>query len=159
MVPLIFPTIICAGPYRNSTFLMYPTKIPENIRLVNQNFQFKKRTTVFQPVLRIRKTLMRIRILLFTLMRVRIRILPSTVMRMRIRNLPLTFSQICTLQMIKNDPLKLPPFHCDAEPDLAFHFDADADPIPDLAFHFDADAVPGEQKSCFLQHLKPFWFS
>jgi hypothetical protein len=42
--------------------------------------------------------------------------------------------------MIENYPLKVPPFHFDAEPDPAFHFDADADPIPDLAFHFDADA-------------------
>ncbi len=30
--------------------------------------------------------------------------------------------------MIENDPLKVPPFHFDAEPDPAFHFDADADP-------------------------------
>jgi hypothetical protein len=47
--------------------------------------------------------------------------------------------------MIKNDPLKVPPFHFDAELDPDFHFDADADPIPYLAFHFDADMDPGEQ--------------
>jgi hypothetical protein len=37
--------------------------------------------------------------------------------------------------MFQNDPLKLPPFHFDADPDPAFHFDAD----PDTAFHFDPD--------------------
>ncbi len=38
--------------------------------------------------------------------------------------------------MLQNDPLRLPPFHFDADPDPAFHFDADPDP----AFHFDAEA-------------------
>jgi hypothetical protein len=38
--------------------------------------------------------------------------------------------------MLQNDPLRLPPFHSDADPDPAFHFDADPDP----AFHFDVDA-------------------
>ncbi len=37
--------------------------------------------------------------------------------------------------MLQNDPLRLPPFHFGADPDLAFHFGADLDP----AFHFDAD--------------------
>jgi hypothetical protein len=37
--------------------------------------------------------------------------------------------------MLKNDPLRLPPFHFDADPDPAFH--CDADPYP--AFQFDAD--------------------
>ncbi len=41
--------------------------------------------------------------------------------------------------MLQNDPLRLPPFHFDADPDPAFHFDADPDP----AFHFDADAECG----------------
>jgi hypothetical protein len=30
--------------------------------------------------------------------------------------------------MQKNDPLRLPPFRFDAEPDPAFYFDADPDP-------------------------------
>ena len=30
--------------------------------------------------------------------------------------------------MLQNDPLRFPPFHCDADPDLAFHFDTDLDP-------------------------------
>jgi hypothetical protein len=39
--------------------------------------------------------------------------------------------------MLQNDPLRVPPFHFDADldPDPAFHFNADPDP----AFHFDAD--------------------
>jgi hypothetical protein len=39
--------------------------------------------------------------------------------------------------MLQNGPLRLPPFHFDADldPDPAFHFNADPDP----AFHFDAD--------------------
>ena len=37
--------------------------------------------------------------------------------------------------MLQNNPLRLPPFHFDADPDPSFHFDAD----PALAFHFDAD--------------------
>ncbi len=45
------------------------------------------------------------------------------------------FSQIWTLQ---NDPLRLPPFHFDADPDPSFHFDPNQDP----AFHFDADPDP-----------------
>jgi hypothetical protein len=40
--------------------------------------------------------------------------------------------------MLQNDPLKLPPFHFDADPDPAFHFDADPDPT----FHCDADPDP-----------------
>jgi hypothetical protein len=43
--------------------------------------------------------------------------------------------------MFPNNPLRLPPFHFDAVPDLdpdpAFQFDAD--PYPDPAFHFEAD--------------------
>jgi hypothetical protein len=42
--------------------------------------------------------------------------------------------------MLQNHPLKLPPFHFAADPDPAFHFDADADPDP--VIHFDADANP-----------------
>jgi hypothetical protein len=30
--------------------------------------------------------------------------------------------------MFQNDPLRLPPFHFDADPDPAFHFAADPDP-------------------------------
>jgi hypothetical protein len=51
--------------------------------------------------------------------------------------------------MIENDPLKVPPFHFDADPDPAFHFDADADPIPDPASPFDADADPGSSNVVF----------
>jgi hypothetical protein len=44
--------------------------------------------------------------------------------------------------MLKNEPLRHPPFkfdsYPDTDPDLAFHFDAD----PDLAFHFDAEPDP-----------------
>ncbi len=44
--------------------------------------------------------------------------------------------------MLQNDPLRFPPFHLDADLDIAFHFDADADPNLDLetAFHCDANA-------------------
>jgi hypothetical protein len=30
--------------------------------------------------------------------------------------------------LLQNDPLRLPPFHFDADPDPACHFDADLDP-------------------------------
>jgi len=30
--------------------------------------------------------------------------------------------------MLQNDPIRLPPFHFDADPDPAFHFNADPDP-------------------------------
>ncbi len=43
--------------------------------------------------------------------------------------------------MLKNDPLRLPPFHFNADPDPTFCFDADPDP----AFHFDADPDPASQ--------------
>jgi hypothetical protein len=69
-------------------------------------------------------------------MRIRIRILPFNMMRIRI--LPLTFLQIWTLQCSPNYPLRLPPFHFDADPDPDFHFDADPDPT----FHSDADPDP-----------------
>ncbi len=41
--------------------------------------------------------------------------------------------------MLQNDPLRLPPFHFDADPDpdLTFHFDAD--PNSDPGFHFNED--------------------
>ncbi len=105
-----------------------------------------------------------IRILLFTLVQIRIRILPFTLMRIQIQILhfnlmwiriqPLTFSQIWTLQCSLNDPLRLSPFHFDADPDPAFHLNAVrillftlmrnyAD--PDLDFHFDADPNPATQ--------------
>jgi hypothetical protein len=38
------------------------------------------------------------------------------------------FFQVRTLPMLQNDPLGLPPFHFDADPDPVFHFDADPDP-------------------------------
>ncbi len=40
--------------------------------------------------------------------------------------------------MLQNDPLRLPPFHFDADPDPALHFDADPDP----ASHNVADPDP-----------------
>jgi hypothetical protein len=55
-------------------------------------------------------------------------------MRIQIRNriipfnliqiLPLTFPDLYP-PMLQNDPLRLPPFYFDANPDPAFHFDAD----------------------------------
>jgi hypothetical protein len=45
------------------------------------------------------------------------------------------------LPKLQNDPLRLPPFHFDADPDPAFHFDADRDP----AFLFDADSDQASQ--------------
>jgi hypothetical protein len=53
--------------------------------------------------------------------------------------------------MLRNDPLRLPPFHFDADPDPAFHFDADPDPSfhldadPDPTFHSNADPDPAVQ--------------
>jgi hypothetical protein len=38
--------------------------------------------------------------------------------------------------MLQNDPLSLPPFHFDADPDPTFHSDADPDP----ASHKDANS-------------------
>jgi hypothetical protein len=40
--------------------------------------------------------------------------------------------------MFLKSPLRLPPFHFDADPDSAFHFDAD--PVLDPTFHSDPDA-------------------
>ncbi len=61
---------------------------------------------------------MRIRILLFTLMRIRI--------------LPLAFFQIWTLQCPKMNPLGIPIFHFDPDPDPdpTFHFDENPDAYP-----------------------------
>jgi hypothetical protein len=77
-----------------------------------------------------------IRILLFNLMR--IRILPFALMRVRIllfyfdadANPELTnhFFPESDPLMLQNDPLRLPTFHFDADPDPAFPFDADPDP-------------------------------
>jgi hypothetical protein len=47
--------------------------------------------------------------------------------------------------MLQNDPLRLPPFHFDPDPDPAFQFGADPDPTfrsdadPDPTFRSDAD--------------------
>jgi hypothetical protein len=35
--------------------------------------------------------------------------------------------------MFPNDPLRLPPFHFDADPDPDFHIDADSDSVLELA--------------------------
>jgi hypothetical protein len=67
---------------------------------------------------------------------------------MRIRILPLTFPPDLDPPMLQNDPLGLPPFHFDADPDPAFNFDADSDPDPD--FHFDLDPDPAYQNDADL---------
>jgi hypothetical protein len=51
------------------------------------------------------------------------------------------FFQIWILQSSKLNPLRLSPFHFDADQDPAFHFDAD----PDQAFLFDEDSDPASQ--------------
>jgi len=56
----------------------------------------------------------RIKVLLFTLIRIRIRILPCNLIRSG--SYYSLFFQILTLQC-KNDPLRLPTFHFDADPD------------------------------------------
>jgi hypothetical protein len=49
--------------------------------------------------------------------------------------------------MLQNDPLRLPPFHFDADPDPdpAFHFDTDPDP----AFHIDEDPDLASQNDAY----------
>ncbi len=45
--------------------------------------------------------------------------------------------------MLQNNPLRLPPFHFDADPDPAFHFDVDPDPDPASQIdQIDADPDP-----------------
>jgi hypothetical protein len=60
-----------------------------------------------------------------------------TLMRIWIRILSPTFPPDLDSPMLQNDPLRLSPFHFDADPDHAFHFNADPDP----AFYFDADPL------------------
>jgi hypothetical protein len=50
-------------------------------------------------------------------------ILPFNLIRIPV--LPLNFPQIWTLQCSKNNPLRLPPFHFDADPDPASQNDAE----------------------------------
>ncbi len=83
-------------------------------------------------------TLMRIRILPFTLIRVRILPVPFNLMRIRI--VPIIFPDLDP-PMIQNGPLRLPPFHFNADPDPAFHFDAG----PGSAFYFNADPDTASQ--------------
>ncbi len=85
--------------YRNSAFII---KIPENIRLVYPNFQFKKKELLYNLPSSVADPHPTFHFdadpdpdLTFTAMWIRIQILLLTVMRMRIWNLPLTFSQIC----------------------------------------------------------------
>ncbi len=63
-----------------------------------------------------------------------------TLMRIQIRILQLTFFPDWDLPMLQNNPVRLPPFHfnADADPDQAFHSDAD----PEHSFHFDGDLDP-----------------
>ncbi len=56
--------------------------------------------------------------------------------------------------MLQNDPVKLLPYHFDADPDPAFHFYADPDP----AFYFDADPDPAYHKMIRIRNTGPFWF-
>ncbi len=65
---------------------------------------------------------MLIQILLFNLMRTRIRI----------------FIPDLDPPLLQNDPLRLPPFHLNVDPDPAFHFHVDPDP----ATQNDADRNP-----------------
>jgi hypothetical protein len=50
--------------------------------------------------------------------------------------------------MRENGPLRLRPFHFDADPHPAFHFDPDPHP----AFHFHADLDPASQNDPDPQH-------
>ncbi len=92
-------------------------------------------------------TLMRIRILLFSLMR-----LPFTLMRIRIRILTLIFSRFGHSNAPKW-PYKASTFSLWCGPDPAFHFDPDPDPT----FHFDAysDPDPAFQNDPVPQH---YWY-
>ncbi len=53
--------------------------------------------------------------------------------------------------MLQNGSLRLPSFHCNADPDPIFYFNTDPDPAfhfdadPDPALHFDADPDPAAQ--------------
>jgi hypothetical protein len=58
---------------------------------------------------------------------------------MRIRILPLTFFPALDPQMFQDDPLKPPPFHFDADPDPAYYFYANPYLYPDPAFQFKSD--------------------
>jgi hypothetical protein len=55
--------------------------------------------------------------------------------------------------MLQNDPLWLPPFHFNSDPDPAFQFDADPDLDPDSAFHF-----PKMIRICNTAKLVVFFF-
>ncbi len=61
--------------------------------------------------------------------------------------------------MLQNDPLRLPPFHFDADPDPTFHFDADPETAfqfdADPAFHFDADPDPASQNDADYCNVDP----
>jgi hypothetical protein len=97
-------------------------------------------------VLRIRLTLMRIRILLFTLMRNRILdVDPDSTFYFDPDLAPTThfFPDLDPL-MLQNYLLGLQPFHFDTDPDSGPYFHFDADPEP--AFHFYVDPDP---QHCF----------
>ncbi len=52
--------------------------------------------------------------------------------------------------LIDTSPISVAePHHFDADPDPAFHFDADTDPDTDPACHFDVDPYPRH----FLQYI------
>jgi hypothetical protein len=101
-----------------------------------------------KPVFRIRITLMRIRILHFTLMRIQIRILLFTVMRIRVRIVPFNLIRILPLNspppfFLQNNSLGLPPFHLDADPvPDPTYFSPDGDPDPASQNDADMDADP-----------------
>ncbi len=134
-----------------------------------------------KPVLRIRISLMRMRIRIFlvTLMRIRIRILPFSLMRIRnpypdsrfqvkAQNLEKVLKQAhipyilaCHLQIDADpDPDPDPAYHFDVDPDSAYHFDANPDPDP--TFQFDADpkhcigsTLTSRPSKCAVQ-IRPF---
>jgi hypothetical protein len=93
-----------------------------------------------QSVLRIRITLMRIRIMFVTDMR--IRILPFTLMWMRIRILPFTLMRIRILASLKTLKKFSNRLIFYVQYILACHLQTDVDPHPDPAYQFDAAADP-----------------
>ncbi len=87
---------------------------------------------------------MRILILLLTLMRIRI--------------LPLTFLPDLDPPMLRNDPLGLPLFHFDADPDSALQFDADPDPAS-CSLYGQNSRLIAKKVICKLAFLPDIWMS
>jgi hypothetical protein len=85
---------------------------------------------------------MRIRILLVTFKRILIRILVSKIKAQNLKKVlkkaHIPYFLACHLQ-IYADPDPAYHFDADPDPDPAYHFDADADRDPDPTLHSDAD--------------------